>query len=196
VERLLIFIKHHLAFLWKIIEWINNLLFSITYARSMFRISDEVIAVNTLNPYTFRILGISDAEALFELIKSQNPHDLKYFNPHSFDLDTIRKHLNKQSFLMMGALDGNKIVGYFFLRFFANKKCFVGRIIDKEYRGKGIGPVMNEIMYQTSWGMGFRCLSTISKNNRAVMNAHSKNRSMVILKELHNDYLLVEFIRN
>lgn len=195
MERLLIFIKHHLVFIWRIIEWVNNQLFSILYAGSVYRISDEIIASQSLIPYTFRILGLSDAEPLFELIKSQDPKDLRYFNPHAFDLDSIRRQLKKQSFLMMGAFEEDKIVGYFFLRFFANKKCFVGRLIDKDYRGKGIGPVMNEIMYQTSWKIGFRCLSTISKNNSAVINAHAKNRSMVILKELQDDYMLVEFVK-
>jgi len=85
-------------------------------------------------------------------------------------------------------------VGYFFLRFFANRKCFVGRIIDREYRGMGIGNGMNRIMYRTAWNMGFRCLSTMSKNNSAVMKAHQKNSSMLVLKELQNDYILVEFI--
>jgi hypothetical protein len=96
---------------------------------------------------------------------------------------------------MMGSFDGNKMTGYFFLRFFANKKCFVGRLIDKDYRGRGIGPVMNNIMYETAWRMSFHCLSTISRNNKAVMRAHAKNRTMIVLKELQNDYLLVEFIR-
>ena len=96
---------------------------------------------------------------------------------------------------MMGAFDKERLAGYFFLRFFASKKCFVGRIIDKPYRGKGIGNIMNHIMYQTAWRMGFRCLSTISKNNHAVIRAHAKNTSMVVLKELQNDYLLVEFVK-
>ena len=55
---------------------------------------------------------------------------------------------------------------------------------------------MNNIMYEISWGMNFHCLSTISKNNKAVMRAHSKNESMIVLKELQNDYLLVEFVRD
>ena len=95
---------------------------------------------------------------------------------------------------MMGTFADQKMVGYFFLRFFANRKCFVGRLIDKEYRGKGIGYEMNKIMYNTAWEMGFRCLSTISKNNKSVMGAHAKNSAMIVLKELQNDYLLVEFI--
>ncbi len=55
---------------------------------------------------------------------------------------------------------------------------------------------MNFIMYETAWRMGFRCLSTISRNNAAVMRAHSGNRSMRILKELNDGYMLVEFIQS
>jgi hypothetical protein len=67
-------------------------------------------------------------------------------------------------------------------------------LIDQKYRGRGIGVVMNSIMYETAWRMKFRCLSTISRNNNSVMRAHSGNRNMKVLKELKNDYLLVEFI--
>jgi hypothetical protein len=96
---------------------------------------------------------------------------------------------------MMGAFDDQKLIGYFFLRFFANKKCFVGRLIDKDYRGRGIGVVMNYMMYEISWRMGFRCLSTISTNNKAVIGAHAKNQAMIVLKKLKNDYILVEFVK-
>jgi hypothetical protein len=88
------------------------------------------------------------------------------------------------------------MAGYFFLRFFMNGKCFVGRLIDKDYRGKHIGKVMNRIMYETAWKMNFRCLSTISKNNQFVMRSHADNQKMVVLKDLQNDYLLVEFLDN
>jgi len=96
---------------------------------------------------------------------------------------------------MMGAFANERLIGYFFLRFFANRKCFVGRLIDADSRGKGIGQIMNNIMYETAWRLGFRCLSTISNNNKAVIGAHAKNPAMVVLKELPNEYLLVEFVR-
>lgn len=147
-----------------------------------------------LNPFSFRLLDKTDETKLVDLIRKQNEDDLKYFKPHGFDLKSIRKQLASLSFLMMGVFDDDKLIGYFFLRFFTNKKCFVGRLIDKQYRGRGIGEVMNSIMYQTAWKMNFRCLSTISRKNLKVMRSHSRNPYMVILKELDNDYLLVEFI--
>lgn len=149
----------------------------------------------SLPSYTFRRLDPEDATELYELIKSQPAEDLKYFGPHRFELNAIKKQFSNRAFLMMGSYDKDKLMGYFFLRFFANKKCFVGRLIDSQYRGKGIGRVMNNIMYETAWRMNFSCLSTISKNNKAVIQAHSKNQAMKVLKELNNDYLLVEFVK-
>lgn len=85
-------------------------------------------------------------------------------------------------------------MGYFFLRFFWNRKCFVGRLIDEPCEGKGIGRAMNNIMYNIGWRMGFRVMSTISKNNHLVMRSHANNHRMVVLKELADDYLFVEFV--
>ncbi len=143
----------------------------------------------------YRRLTPVDITSLHHLLVSQQPEDMKYFNPHGIDPQSLDAQIRKPAFLMMGAFDGNKLAGYFFLRFFANRKCFVGRLIDKDYRGKGMGSAMNFIMYEISWRLGFRCLSTISRNNTAVMRAHAKNPTMVVLKELQNDYLLVEFVR-
>ena len=195
MTRILIYIKHNLKFVWKIIDRVNAILFSLFYSSTMGKILPIVFNEFAKPAYSYRKLKISDAEALFDMINRQDPSDLEYFRPHGFDMNSINIQFGNQAFLMMGAFDGAKMTGYFFLRFFVNKKCFVGRLIDKDYRGKGIGQVMNSIMYETSWRIGFRCLSTISRNNSLVMRAHSKNKGMVVLKELQNDYLLVEFVR-
>ncbi len=195
MEKILIFIKHRLGFLWKIIEWANGLLFSLLYKSRLEKVLPDTFREFAESPFSYRRLYITDTDALYELIHFQEDSDLEYFRPHAFDLETIGSQFKNRSFLMMGVFDGQRIIGYFFLRFFANRKCFVGRLICKKYRGKGIGLTMNKIMYETSWRMGFRCLSTISRNNLAVMRAHAKNPTMVVLKELANNYLLVEFIR-
>jgi hypothetical protein len=196
MERALIFIKHHFKFLWRIIEWGNGILFFLIFKSKTEIISQRFYKEFDLHVFSYRKLVSEDIVSLDKLIKSQNPSDLKYFHPHDLDINSLLKQLKKPAFLMMGVFLGEKIVGYFFLRFFINKKCFVGRLIDQDYRGKGIGQIMNSIMYNTAWSMGFRCLSTISFKNESVMRAHSKNPAMVVLKELQNDYLLVEFLNN
>ncbi len=196
MEKLLLFIKHNLGFLWRIIEWGNGIVFSCMYRSRLKKVLNVVFQEVSDSHFTFRKLVRSDLALLYELLNSQNDGDLDYFKPHRFDMKSLERQLKIPSFLMMGAFDGEKMAGYFFLRFFANQKCFVGRLTDKDYRGRGIGQVMNTIMYETAWGMGFRCLSTISRNNTLVMKAHAGNSSMVVLKELAGDYMLVEFVQN
>lgn len=193
MEKTLILIKHNFRFLWVIIEWGNDITFSLLFRTALRKVLPVVFEEYSLPPFTYRFLNESDADALFALINSQEEEDFNYFKPHKFDLVSIKKQFSKSAFLMMGAFDGEKLVGYFFLRFFSNRKCFVGRLLDKEYRGRGIGNMMNTIMYEIAWRLEFRCLSTISRNNVAVIHAHKKNSHMTILKELNNDYLLVEF---
>lgn len=195
MEEVLIFIKHRFGFLWRIIEWGNGLLFSLLYKSRLAKVLPGIFREFAESPFSYRKLNSTDTDSLYKLIHFQEDTDLVYFKPHEFDIKTIGRQFKNRSFLMMGVFDGQMIIGYFFLRFFANRKCFVGRLIDKKYRGRGIGLIMNKIMYETSWRMGFRCLSTISRNNLAVMRAHAKNQTMIVLKELANHYLLVEFVR-
>ena len=195
MERILIFIKHHLGFLWKIIDKINESLFHLLYKSRLDIQLPGVFNDLKKSDYFFRKLEITDLVALEKLLSDQPKNDLRYFKPHGFDLKSLNVQFLKPSFLMIGAFEGEKLVGYFFIRFFTNRKCFVGRLIDKEHRGKGIGVAMNYVMYETAWRMNFRCLSTISIKNDYIMHAHARNHQMVIIKELQNDYLLVEFVR-
>ena len=195
MERFFLFIKHHFSFIWSVIDSVNGILFFQIYGKRLDHVLDGIFAEANVRGFSYRLLCSDDIQQLHDLIAAQQPEDLTYFNPHGFAIDALSRQNRKPAFLMMGTFDGQILAGYFFLRFFANKKCFVGRLIDKEYRGRGIGSVMNFLMYETAWRMRFRCLSTISRNNVAIMKAHSKNPNMVVLKELNNDYLLVEFVR-
>lgn len=195
MERILIFIKHHLGFVWGIIEKVNARGFALFFGKRLRNETKGVFDTVNLPAYQFREVEWDDLESLWELLQKQPGEDLEYFKPHDFDMGSLRKQKRNAAFLMMGVWDGPRMIGYFFLRFFMNRKCFVGRLIDGEYRGKGVGKGMNYLMYNIAWNMKFRCLSTISRNNKAVMQAHSKNQAMVVLKELDNDFLLVEFVR-
>ncbi len=196
MEKFFLFIKHNLLPIWRFVEWGNGAFFSLLYKRKLGIITEDVLKGYLPHKLTYRKLELPDAESLYNLIITQDEKDLVYFHPHEFDLKSIIRQLQTKAFLMMGVFDKGRMVGYFFLRFFANKKCFVGRLIDRGRRGEGIGQTMNDIMYEIGWGMNFRCLSTISRKNTSVIRAHAKNPNIKILKELSNDYLLVEFIRN
>ncbi len=195
ITKILLFIKHKIPFIWSCIELVNAFLFKILYFKRINKISENVLQEFYLKPYNYKKLEHKDIKKLEHFISNQEEKRLKFFKPHKFDYKSLVNVLNNPSFLMMGVFENEDLVGYYFLRFFWNKKCFVGRLIDEKYEGKGIGRVMNEIMYNIAWSAGFKCLSTISKNNNMVMRSHSNNKTMIILKELPNDYLFVEFIR-
>ena len=139
-------------------------------------------------------MEVSDLPKLHDFFDSQNLEQFRFFKPHAFSLPALQRLHRNKAFLMMSVFEGEKLIGYFFLRFFLNKKCFIGRIVDDNYQRKGVAKSMNEIMYQTIWQSGFRCLSTISKHNKSIVNFHQKGKNIRILKELPNDYLLVEIL--
>jgi len=178
-----------------VIDWLNANLFNKFYRKRFHGILEASIQKQASSFYEYRILTYSDIPSLNLLLKKLEPSQLTYFEPHEFDLKSLENIFHNPSFFRMGVFFNNQLVGYFFLRCFANKKCFVGRLVDKNHRGKGIGKAMNEIMYNTAWNAGFRCFATISKNNELVMNAHAKNPNMVVRKELDDNYLLVEFLK-
>lgn len=194
--RFLIYIKHHLQFLWLVIDSFNGLLFKFLYGKKIHTELNKAIAGFTIYSFSFRTLIASDLSELTNLILNQKEGRLAYFKPHGYDLKALRKVFKNPAFIMMGAFEGEKLVGYFFLRCFSNKKCFVGRLIDEPYEGRGIGRVMNNIMYHAGWDAGFRVLSTISKDNKWVMRSHANNSTMKVLRELDNNFLLVEFMKS
>jgi hypothetical protein len=193
LARILLYIKHNFKFLWRIFEWVNGLMFTLFYGRKLVTITSRVILDFSPVSYRISVLNETDLLHLEQFLEKQPAESLRYFDPHGFDYKSLEKTLHNPAFLMMGVFYENSIVGYFFLRFFFNRKCFVGRLVGNDFQGKGIGKEMNAIMYNIAWRMKFHCLSTISMKNNAVMTAHSKNNTMVILKELGNDYILVEF---
>jgi hypothetical protein len=193
--RLLIYVKHHLQFLWLIIDNFNGLLFQMLFGKKIRTEIKNATQTVTLDTFNFKILVYNDLPALTSLIAKQKEGRLAYFKPHGYDLKTLQRVFKNPAFIMMGAFEGQKLVGYFFLRCFCNKKCFVGRLIDEPYEGRGIGRVMNDIMYNAGWDAGFRVLSTISKDNKWVMRSHANNSTMKVLRELDNSFLLVEFMR-
>jgi hypothetical protein len=195
VTKLLLFIKHKIPILWHVIEWLNALLFALLYRKLLRRESERCFQEFTLDGYIFRSLNDGDLDALFDLLHRQADGRLHYFTPHKFNRMGLQRASRNSAFLMFGVFDYKELVGYFFLRCFWNRKCFVGRLIDEPHERKGIGRIMNRILYNTAWRSGFRCYTTVSKDNAMVIRSHNRNPAAHQIKELPNDYLLIEFTR-
>ena len=195
MTRLLLFIKHRLPFIWGGIDWVNAVLFRLLHGDRLEKEAERCFREFTLPGYHFRELSDGDLDQLASLLSRQKAGRLDYFKPHGFDRKSLKRAVRNPSFLMFGAFSDDLLVGYFFLRCFWNRKCFVGRLIDEPYERKGIGRVMNQILYNTAWRSEFRCLTTVSKHNALVMRSHANNSTFHVLKELPNDYLFVEFVK-
>jgi hypothetical protein len=195
VIKILLFIKHHLGFLWKLIEALNGWLFGLLFERQINRNLQILLEKSYHKKFIYKKLEEGDLPKLHDFFDRQNPEQFRFFKPHAFSLTALQRLYQNQAFLMLGVFDSEKLIGYFFLRFFLNKKCFIGRIVDDNYQRQGVAKSMNEIMYQTIWQSSFRCLSTISKHNKSIVNFHQKGDNIRILKELPNDYLFVEIVK-
>lgn len=190
---LLIFIKHKLPFIWNFIECFNSILFKKLFRPGLRKELEQQLQNHRHEKYTFRQLTISDTDSLSLLLLKQPQQRIKYFQPHGFDRKSLTRLFSNHSLLLLGAFNENELVGYFFLRCFINKKCFVGRLVDESHSNKGIGKTMNQIMYNTGWNCGFRVMSTISKNNNLVIRSHMNNEHFTLLKDLPDDCELIEF---
>jgi hypothetical protein len=194
--RILLFVKHRLGFIWRIIEYLNGVLFGLLFAKRFGTVLENELKNACTDQYQYRVLLPTDAGALQVFLTKQPEEQTRFFKPHAFDKGTLLRLLHNPSFIMMGIFAGEQIVGYFFLRCFVNKKCFIGRIVDAGYQRQGLAKSMSNIMYRTAWASGFQCLTTISKNNRAIFDLHQKEKNIQVLKELPDHYLLVEMLPN
>ncbi|MGY6587750.1 MAG: hypothetical protein ACXIUB_05610 [Wenzhouxiangella sp.] len=193
IARFLLFIKHRMPWLWRMVDWLNAHLYSLLQRKRMAVQCDRAFEEFGLDGFKFRALVGEDIEQLESLLERQGPDRVRYFQPHGFDQSSLQFMLSNPSFLMFGVFRENLLVGYFFLRCFWNRKCFVGRLIDKPFERQGIGRVMNQIMYHIAWRSGFRCMTTVSRDNRDIMRSHEGNPHARVRQELGNGYILIEF---
>lgn len=95
---------------------------------------------------------------------------------------------------MFGTFDGDQIIGYFFIRFFINRKAFRGKMVDAKYQGKGIAKKMGILMTEIALGSGFRLFATISRENMSSLASSKAVNQIKVVEELKDNYLYVEYL--
>ena len=89
----------------------------------------------------------------------------------------------------------NRIIGYFFLRCFFIGKAFLGKMVDVNAQGKGIGTQMCLCAMDIAKALGLRMFETISKDNIASLRSTEKVLDVRIVEEMDNNYLYIEDLR-
>ncbi len=185
-------LRDRFGFIWNLVEWGNSLVFALTHKSALNKI--PAILKECSGQYTLRMAECADAAPLAEFFSEQPEEAFKFFKPHAFDEKTLAKIIRNKAFLTFLVLDGEKIVGYFFLRCFVNGKSFRGKIVDYRYRGKGIAKLQGFAMTKISVATGIRMFGTISPDNYASLVSSKAVNEVRIVETLDNGYYYIEYL--
>lgn len=183
-------IKKRFGFLWDAIEWGNAELFALMHRGGMARIPE--LLAECSGRYQLRLATREDVEQMKAFFEAQPEEAFRFFQPHGFDENGIRKVVINKSFLTFVALDGNEIAGYFFMRSFVNGKTFKGYMVGIDHRGQGVAREMGIAMNRVARELGLRMFKSISPENPASMAVTKKVNDIKIIKTLDNGDMLIE----
>ena len=185
-------LRDRLGWLWYLIEWVNGLLFWMRYGK---RLNDFVF---TKMPDEYDIVKMKDVstEKIMEFFSHQPEEAFTYFRPHDFDAKSIKRLQDNKAFLAYMLMDkeNGRIAGYCFNRCFFHGQGFRGRMVDIDYRGKGLGIAMNKILNEVGFGIGLRLFETVSKDNVASYKSALSASNVKVVKEMANNELYLEII--
>ena len=182
-------IRDKMGWLWYLIERLNSVLFSLRYGK---RVKGLVF---TTVPEGYDVVRMKDipTDKMVSFFEHQPEDAFTYFHPHGFDYKSIRQLQGNKAFLAYVLLNksNGQIVGYCFNRSFFHGKGFRGRMVDVNYRGKGLGTAMNKMLNEVGFGIGLRLFETVSKDNVASYRSAMSSSNVKIVKELpHNEVYL------
>ncbi len=185
-------LRDKFSWAWNIIEWVNALLFSWRYGK---KLKDFAF---TMVPEGYDILPIKEiaTERLVEFFHHQPEEAFTYFRPHGFDEKSTRRLQKNKAFLGYILLDkvNEKIAGYCFNRCFFHGQGFRGRMVDIDYRGKGLGTAMNKLLNEVGFGIGLRLFETVSKDNVASYRSALSASNVKVLKEMEGNEVYLEVV--
>lgn len=185
-------LKEHFGFIWDFIEWLNAMVFSLTYIKQLKTLPQVLVGCS--GEYQFRLAEPYDAPALVAFFANQPEEAYEFFKPHDFDTKAIKKVIANKAFLSIIVWHDQTIVGYFFLRCFVNGKCFRGKIVDRNWQGKGIAKQMGLVMTKVSQTLGMRMFGSISPENYASLASAKASNEIKIHQTLDNGYYYIEFL--
>lgn len=185
-------LRDKLRWLWNIIEWMNGVVFSLRYGKRLKRFTFTMV------PEGYEIILIKDVptEKLVDFFKRQPEEAYTYFRPHGFDEKSIKRLQKNRSFLgyVLKDKENGDIAGYCFNRCFFHGQGFRGRMVDIDYRGKGLGTAMNKILNEVGFGIGLRLFESVSKDNVASYRSALSASNVRVVKEMKNNELYLEIV--
>ena len=186
-------LRDDFPWLWNSISTVNGWFFALRYgskSEEIVRRCDEAI------PYKIVSLRDCPTDAVVAFFGRQPEEAFCFFHPHGFDRQSIERLKRNRAFLAYILEEGDTIVGYFFLRSFFWGKCFRGRMVDIDWRGKGIGTLMNRVMNSIGFGLGMHIFETVSTENIASLKSAQAASDIRVVKHLPDHDLYIEVLPN
>lgn len=185
-------LRDKLSWLWNIIEWANGVAFSLRYGKKLKAFSFTNIPIG----YDLLPLRELTTNKLVSFFEHQPEEAFTFFHPHGFDEKSLKRLQRNKAFLGYVLLDkkNNLIAGYCFNRCFFHGQGFRGRMVDIDYRGKGLGTAMNKILNEVGFGIGLRLFETVSKENVASYRSALSASNVKVVKEMENNELFLEVL--
>lgn len=195
------FLRDKMPWLWDLIDLINSALFRLRYGSKLkvecLKLKEKILESKD-GESRFKAVEMREVptEKLVEFFARQPEEAYTFFKPHGFDAKAIKKlQKNKAfiAFLLVDETNGN-IAGYCFNRSFFHGKGFRGRMVDINYRGKGLGTTMNKILNEVGFGIGLRLFETVSKDNVASYRSAISASNFKVVEELPHNELYLEIL--
>ena len=167
-------LRDKLGWLWNFIEYMNGILFSLKYGKKLKRIAlNEVPAGYVVQP-----IRTMPTEKLVAFFQHQPKESFAFFHPHGFDAGSIKVIQRNKAFLGYVLIDSTN----------------EGRMVDIDYRGKGLGTAMNKILNEVGFGIGLRLFESVSKDNVASYKSALSASNVKVVKELPHNELYLEIL--
>lgn len=188
------FLRDKMPWVWDFIDQFNSCLFSLRYGNKLKRFKFKTPHKN------YQIVPICNlpTEDIVQFFAHQPEEAFKFFRPHTFDSKSIEKLKRNKAFLAYVLIEesSGQIAGYFFNRSFFHGKGFRGRMVDINYRGKGLGTMMNCLLNEVGFGIGLRLFETVNKDNVASYRSAISASNVKVIEELENGDLYLEILQD
>lgn len=186
------FLRDKMGWVWNLIEVLNSFLFSLRYGKKVknFTLTTEPEGYDAV---PMREVATERMVAFFE---HQPKEAFTYFRPHEFDYKSIMRLQRNKAFLAYVLLDktNGNVAGYCFNRSFFHGKGFRGRMVDVDYRGKGLGTAMNKMLNEVGFGIGLKLFETVSKDNVASYKSAMSASKVRVVEEMPHNELYLEIL--
>ena len=186
-------LRAHCPLVWHMANVVNSWLFFLRYGKRLKDIP-QILSDSVFQYSSFKAVPISECKAIDMVLffTAQPKEAFTCFRPHLFDEKNLKKLQGYNAFLAYMVLEHDKIVGYFFMRSFFHGKTFIGRMVDVNYRGKGIAKMMNRVTFDIAQHLDLRVFQTISPENISSLKSAEAENELRIIEILPNGDLFVE----